>query len=145
MLGCDWSSDVCSSDLFVSHLTIICLLCLIVTIIYFVWWYKKEYQKAVVEDVPRMVSYLRESYKITDAKLLAIGGVILGITIFLFIVHGALHMEPSVAALIGAAVLLAVSKVDIVEMLEEEIEWPTLIFFMFLFVVVAGAEATGLI
>ncbi|MBI5523956.1 MAG: ArsB/NhaD family transporter [Desulfarculus sp.] len=130
---------------FVSHLSIICFLCLIVTIIWYVWWYKKDYQKAEVKDVPRMTEYLREAYKITNAKLLAIGGTILAITIFLFIVHGALHMEPSVAALIGAAVLLVLSKVDIVEMLEKEIEWPTLIFFMFLFVVVSGAEEAGLI
>jgi Na+/H+ antiporter NhaD/arsenite permease-like protein len=130
---------------FTSHLAIICTLCLIVTIIWYVWWYKKDYQKAEVQDVPRMVKYLREAYKITDAKLLAIGGAVLAVTIFLFIVHGALHMEPSVAALIGAAVLLVLSKVDIVEMLEKEVEWPTLIFFMFLFVVVSGAEETGLI
>jgi Na+/H+ antiporter NhaD/arsenite permease-like protein len=32
-----------------------------------------------------------------------------------------------------------------VEMLEHEVEWPTLIFFMALFIVVAGAEETGLI
>jgi Na+/H+ antiporter NhaD/arsenite permease-like protein len=130
---------------FISHLSLICFLCLIVTIIYFVWWYKKDYREARVEDVPRMINYLRQAYKITDAKLLAMGGGVLAITIFLFIVHGALHMEPSVAALIGAAVLLVISKVDIVEMLEKEIEWPTLIFFMFLFVVVAGSEEAGLI
>ena len=130
---------------FVHNLTLICLLCLVVCIVYFVWWYKKDYQKAEVKDVPRMTAYLREVYKITNAKLLAIGGAILAITIFLFIVHGALHMEPSVAALIGAAALLVISRVDIVEMLEKEIEWPTLIFFMFLFVVVAGAEEAGLI
>jgi Na+/H+ antiporter NhaD/arsenite permease-like protein len=71
--------------------------------------------------------------------------LILGITIFLFIIHGALHMEPSIAALMGAGALLVLSRVNIVEMLEHEIEWPTLIFFMMLFVVVAGAEETGLI
>jgi Na+/H+ antiporter NhaD/arsenite permease-like protein len=54
-------------------------------------------------------------------------------------------MEPSVAALVGAALLMVISRVDIVEMLEKEIEWPTLIFFMMLFIVVAGAEETGLI
>jgi Na+/H+ antiporter NhaD/arsenite permease-like protein len=41
--------------------------------------------------------------------------------------------------------LLAVSRVDIVEMLEHEVEWPTLVFFMALFIVVAAAEETGLI
>jgi Na+/H+ antiporter NhaD/arsenite permease-like protein len=54
-------------------------------------------------------------------------------------------MEPSVAALTGAMLLLVVSRVDIVEMLEHEVEWPTLIFFMALFMVIAGAEETGLI
>ena len=28
---------------FVKNLTVICFICLIVTIIYFVWWYRKDY------------------------------------------------------------------------------------------------------
>ncbi len=130
---------------FVVNLSVICAICLVVTIVYFVYWYKKEYMQAKVGDVGQLIEHLREEYKITDGKLLTQGMIILGITIFLFIVHGALKMEPSIAAMVGAAVLLAVSKVDIVEMLEHEIEWPTLIFFIMLFIVVAGAEETGLI
>ncbi|MFH0787179.1 MAG: ArsB/NhaD family transporter [Pseudomonadota bacterium] len=130
---------------FVSNLTIICLISLAVAIIYFIYWYKKDYLKAQVGDVTKMISILKEEYRITHKKLLVYCGIMLGITIFLFIIHGTLHMEPSVAALIGAAVLLVISKVDIVEMLEHEIEWPTLIFFIMLFIVVAGAEETGLI
>ena len=45
----------------------------------------------------------------------------------------------------GASLLLVISGVHIVEMVEKEIEWPTLIFFMMLFIIVAGAEQTGLI
>ena len=71
--------------------------------------------------------------------------MLLAFTIFLFVVHGVLHMELSMAALIGAMVLLAISRVDIVEMLEHEVEWPTLVFFIGLFMVIAGAEETGLI
>lgn len=130
---------------FAKNLTVVCLICLFVTIIYFVYWYKKEYRGAQVVDVPKMVARLREDYKITNSTLLIQGGVILGITIFLFIVHGTLHMEPSIAAMFGAALLMVVSRVNIVEMLEKEIEWPTLIFFIMLFIVVAGAEETGLI
>jgi Na+/H+ antiporter NhaD/arsenite permease-like protein len=130
---------------FVSNLTIICIISLAVTIIYFIYWYKKDLLKAQVRDVTKMIAVMKEEYRITHKKLLVYCGIMLGITIFLFIIHGALHMEPSVAALIGAAVLLVISKVDIVEMLEHEIEWPTLIFFMMLFIVVAGAEETGLI
>jgi Na+/H+ antiporter NhaD/arsenite permease-like protein len=130
---------------FVQNLTIICLIGLVVTIVYYLYWYKKGYLKAEVGDVSKMIAHLREEYKITNPRLLVYCGIMLAITIFLFIIHGALHMEPSVAALIGAAVLLVISRVDIVEMLEHEIEWPTLIFFMMLFIVVAGAEETGLI
>jgi Na+/H+ antiporter NhaD/arsenite permease-like protein len=130
---------------FARHLTLINLICLAVTIIYFLYWYKKDYLKAQVGDVTTMIARLKEEYQITNAKLLIYCMVMLGITIFLFIIHGSLHMEPSIAALIGASILLVISRVDIVEMLEKEIEWPTLIFFMMLFVVVAGAEEAGLI
>ncbi len=130
---------------FVDNLSIICLISLAVTTVYFLYWYKKDYLKAQVGDVQKLIAHLKEEYKITNKTLLLYCGIMLGITVFLFIIHGALHMEPSIAAMVGAAVLLVVSRVDIVEMLEHEIEWPTLIFFMMLFIVVAGAEETGLI
>ncbi len=130
---------------FAQNLSIICAVALVFTIIYYVYWYKKEYLKAEVGDVQQLIAHLKEEYRITNKSLLIQGGIILGITIFLFIIHGALHMEPSIAAMIGAAILLIISRVDIVEMLEHEIEWPTLVFFMMLFIVVAGAEETGLI
>jgi Na+/H+ antiporter NhaD/arsenite permease-like protein len=130
---------------FIEHLTLINAVALAAVIIYFLYWYKKDYLKAQVEDVPQMIAHLREEFRITNTKLLVYCAVVLSITIFLFIIHGFLHMEPSIAAIVGAALLLVISRVDIIEMLEKEIEWPTLIFFMMLFVVVAGAEETGLI
>jgi Na+/H+ antiporter NhaD/arsenite permease-like protein len=130
---------------FAHNLTLICLIGLAASILYYLWYFKKDYKKAEVGDVKEMTKKLREDYKITDMKLLNMCLIVLGVTVFLFIIHGALHMEPSIAALMGAAALLVLSRVNIVEMLEHEIEWPTLIFFMMLFVVVAGAEETGLI
>jgi Na+/H+ antiporter NhaD/arsenite permease-like protein len=130
---------------FVKELTEVNIIILAISIVYFIFWYKKDYLKAQVGNVSEMIAHLREEYKITNKKLLIQGGAILGITIFMFTIHGALHMEPSVAALIGAALLMVISRVDIVEMLEKEVEWPTLIFFMMLFIVVAGAEESGLI
>ncbi len=130
---------------FVANLGIICIICLAVTLVYYVYWYKKSYLKADVKDVERTIAYLKEEYRITNGKLAALALGVLGFTIFLFIIHGVLHMEPSIAALTGAALLLAISRVDIVEMLEHEVEWPTLMFFVALFMVIAGAEETGLI
>jgi len=130
---------------FVTHLSLICTLGLAVTAVYFVFWYRKAYRAAKVEDVRAMVARLREEYRITDKALLIKSCLVLTLTILLFIVHGALHMEPSIAAMAGASVLLVISGVHVVEMVEREIEWPTLIFFMMLFIIVAGAEQTGLI
>jgi len=130
---------------FVTNLTGIVAICMVVTLIYYVYWYKKSYLEAEVKDVPRTIEYLRQEYRITDKKLLLMCLGLLAFTIFLFIIHGVLHMEPSIAALTGAMLLLAITRVDIVEMLEHEVEWPTLVFFMALFIVVSGAEETGLI
>jgi Na+/H+ antiporter NhaD/arsenite permease-like protein len=130
---------------FVTNLTVICVICMIFTATFFVYWYKKAFLKAEVKDVGRTIAFLKEEYKITNKKLLTISLGILAFTIFLFIIHGVLHMEPSIAALMGAMLLLAVCRGDIVEMLEHEVEWPTLVFFIALFIVVAGAEETGLI
>ena len=130
---------------FVVNLSLVCAVCLLVSTLWYLWWYKKGYLQADVKDVDRTIAYLKEEYKITDKKLTIMGLGILAFVIFLFIIHGVLHMEPSVAALMGAMLLLAITRVDIVEMLEHEVEWPTLVFFIALFMVIAGAEETGLI
>ena len=130
---------------FIMNLSLVNVIGLAFTIVYFLYWYKKDYLMAHVGDVGTMIEKLRDEYKITNKSLLIQCGTILAIVIFLFIIHGVLHMEPSIAAMIGASILMVISKVDIVEMLEKEIEWPTLIFFIMLFMVVAGAEETGLI
>jgi Na+/H+ antiporter NhaD/arsenite permease-like protein len=130
---------------FAQNLTLVCIICLVASIAYFLWWYRKDLRKADMGNVEETLAKLKVEYRITNAKLLRQCLVMLGITIFLFVIHGMLHMEPSVAALLGAAILLAISRVSIVEMLEHEVEWPTLIFFIFLFIVVGAAENTGLI
>jgi len=130
---------------FVQNLTLVCMICLAVTSLWYLWWHKKDYVKAEVKDIPRTIAYLKEEYQITNKKLTVQGLLLLAFTIGLFATHGILHMQVSVAALIGSLILVAVSKVDIVELLEKEVEWPTLVFFIGLFMVIAGAEETGLI
>ena len=123
--------------------------CVVITMIaqvfYTKWYYGKDYQKATVEDVPGMITFLREKYQITDAKLLTVGGAILLGVITLFILHGFFHMEVSVAAMLGASLILIASRVDTVKVIEHEIEWPSLVFFIMLFVVVGAAEETGIL
>jgi Na+/H+ antiporter NhaD/arsenite permease-like protein len=130
---------------FVQNLALVCTICLAVSSLWYLWWHKKDYVKAEVKDIPRTIAYLKEEYQITNKKLTVQGLLLLAFTIGLFATHGILHMQVSVAALIGSLILVAVSRVDIVELLEKEVEWPTLVFFIGLFMVIAGAEETGLI
>ena len=61
-----------------------------------------------------------------------------------FVAHSALQLEPSLVALLGAGALVGLSRLDQREYLEE-VEWPTLVFFMGLFVMVGGLVEVGVI
>jgi Na+/H+ antiporter NhaD/arsenite permease-like protein len=111
--------------------------------VYFYW--RKEYRKIVVEDIDGLIEKLRVEYRITDFKLLTYSLSVLAFVILLFFLGGILHMQVSVAALTGAVLLLVISRADVVKILMNEVEWPTLIFFVGLFVVVGGTVETGLI
>jgi len=65
-------------------------------------------------------------------------------TIVLFFAHQVLHIEPATVAMTGATVMLFVSRQKIEDSLAG-IEWPTLFFFIGLFVMVGALEETGAI
>jgi Na+/H+ antiporter NhaD/arsenite permease-like protein len=130
---------------FVINLTPIVLIVMVTQILYNKRLYGSQYDKARVEDAPKMISFLKEKYPITDRRVLTVGGSVLLGVIVLFILHGVFHMEVSVAALFGAAVIILLNRMNIVELLEKEIEWPSLVFFIMLFIVVGGAEQTGIL
>ncbi|MFK0222315.1 SLC13 family permease [Streptomyces vinaceus] len=87
---------------------------------------------------------LREREAITDPRLLAQGLGVLALVVAGFVLHPVLHYEPSVVALLGAGLLVAISKVETGEVLGE-VEWPTLAFFAGLFVMVGALIETGVI
>lgn len=69
--------------------------------------------------------------------------ILLGV-VALFVVHGSLHIEPSIIALGGAGVLLAVTRAN-PERVFREVDWPTLLFFTGLFIIIGTAEHAGMI
>jgi len=103
-----------------------------------------HYRKRMVVTVEKRarVMELDEKAAITDPSNMLRGGVVMLLTIGGFLVHGALHIEPCVVAMAGAALALAVCKVNVEHALEK-IEWTTLFFFMGLFILVYGAEEAG--
>ena len=130
---------------FLINLGDVIFLILIANIFVMKFFFGKEYKKGKVENVNKLLERLREEYKITDTKLLKYCLFVLAFVIGLFVTHGFFHMEPSIAALAGAGLILILSGVDITEMMEKEVEWTTLVFFMMLFIIVEGSVQTGVI
>jgi Na+/H+ antiporter NhaD/arsenite permease-like protein len=87
---------------------------------------------------------MNEAALIKDAALLKKSGIILGLTIVGFLLHGVLGYEPATVALLGASTLLLVSGEDPQQVLKE-VEWPTIFFFMGLFIIIGGTVKAGLI
>ncbi|GIH90379.1 SLC13 family permease [Planobispora siamensis] len=90
------------------------------------------------------VMALQERRAITDPRLLARCLAVLALVIVGFGLHAVVHVDPSIIALVGAGVMILVSGADVSETLRE-VEWPTLVFFVGLFVMVAGLVHTGVI
>jgi Na+/H+ antiporter NhaD/arsenite permease-like protein len=87
---------------------------------------------------------LDEKRAIRDPVLLRRSLIVLGLTVLGFIVHGAIDTEVSIVALLGAGAMIVVSRVSSQDYLEE-VEWPTLVFFAGLFVMVGALVNVGVI
>jgi Na+/H+ antiporter NhaD/arsenite permease-like protein len=86
---------------------------------------------------------LDEREALTDRPLLVRSLAVLALVTVAFALHGVLHYEPSVVALLGAGLLLLARRN--VEPFLSEVEWSTLAFFMGLFVMVGALIKTGVI
>ncbi|WP_372734251.1 ArsB/NhaD family transporter [Nocardioides sp.] len=90
------------------------------------------------------VMSLDEREAIKDKALLVKSGIVLAAVVAAFVLHPVLHYEPSVVALLGAGILVMVTKIPVTEALSE-VEWPTLVFFAGLFIMVGGLVQSGVI
>lgn len=104
------------------------------------------FRKSFVYDEERVgqVMALRERDAIRDRRLLVVSLVVLGVVLVAFVLHTVLHLEPAIVAITGGLVLLALSRLD-AEEVAKDVEWPTLLFFAGLFVMVGALVATGVI
>ena len=96
------------------------------------------------EDAEAVIANMDAAGSIRDRVLLRRSLIILGLVIVAFFLHGALHLEAATIALFGAAALMLYSGVNVEEVLRD-VEWPTLLFFVGLFVLVGGLEVTGFV
>ena len=100
------------------------------------------YRKQMVATPERMaeVAQLDNSKTITDKNLMIRSLVVLLLVILGFVTHDITHIQTCVCAMLGASVLLLFEKPT--EILES-VEWTTIFFFIGLFIIIGGLEASG--
>lgn len=128
---------------FVFHLSPIILVILFSSLLLLKIIFRKELSRSNGK-YDETLREMDETKAIKDWKLLKKGVVVLSLTMLGFVVHDFLGLKPATIALAGAGILLIWSDTDIEKRLQE-IEWPTLFFFMGLFVIVGGLEKVGIL
>ena len=97
------------------------------------------------DELKQRIMSMNENEAIKDPVMLTKSLVVLGIVLTGFVFHGILHFQPATIALFGAGLLLLLSKTDEPHHILAEVEWPTIFFFIGLFIIIGGVVKVGLI
>jgi Na+/H+ antiporter NhaD/arsenite permease-like protein len=127
---------------FLAHLAPLAVLLMLV----YIGLCRLLFRSAFRYDAARVaaVMELDEAASIRNPVLLRKSLLMLGLVMVGFVLHSALHVEPSLIALLGAGALVALSRLEPAAYLEE-VEWETLVFFAGLFVMVGALVEVGVI
>ena len=136
---------------FLTNLGPVALLVLIVMVPIFKFMWGDELVAS--EKDRQSIMRFRETDSITDKRLLVMSLGVLVLVIAGFIIGEHYHIPPGTTAMFGAAVLLLITSVGLeseeqTERLHQallEVEWAALLFFIGLFIIVAGVEHAGLL
>ena len=112
---------------------------IVILLVVFVALCRWMFRDAFRTDPERVaaVMALSERAAIANRRLLVQSLAVLLLVLAGFTLHTTLHMEPSVVALLGAGLLVLISRVTTAEALAD-VEWETLVFFTGLFVMVGA-------
>lgn len=115
---------------------------LALTLLCFRFLYVKEMQ--VDQEAMDKVMSLDENVAIHDKTLMIKSLVVMALVVLGFILHSQTGIQSGVVALTGAVIILLIGKQDAEEIILS-VEWPTILFFIGLFVVVGGLQEVGVI
>ncbi len=120
---------------------------IIVTMVVFLVIIKLVFAKKlnVRPELKTRVMAMNEKEAIKDPLMLKKSLFVLFLVITGFVFHGTFHYEPATVALMGAGLLLLLSGTHEPHEVLSEVEWPTIFFFMGLFILVGGVVKVGLI
>lgn len=127
---------------FIANDCVVIIPVMVATVIFFKFVYGKKL--CATPEAMESVMHMDERKMIKDAVLLKKAVVMIILIVAGFALHGVLGLESSMIALAGATIMMIIGKQD-VEKVVLDVEWPTIIFFTALFIVVGGMEHTGVI
>ena len=157
LIGADPRTGLGFMD-FIYHLTVPCLFMVLVLVWYSRRYYAADIGRAADRDDP--AAAVPTGARLENLPLLRVTCLVTALVFVGFMTHTLTHMPVSVPAVIGiAAILLAQDyyylrehqptpeerQHGVLAILEKDVEWPTLAFFIFLFILVGAAVDTGLI
>ncbi len=123
---------------FIKELTpvILVIMCVVIFVLTFI--FRKKLHAS--QDKMNEVANIDNSHTITDRALMIRSTLILALVILGFMLHDVIHIETCVVAMLGASILLIFEKPnDILQ----DVEWNTIFFFIGLFIIIGGLEASG--
>ena len=157
LIGADRRTGLSFMD-FIYHLTVPCTFMMVVLV-----WYARRYYPADIgtaADADHAGAATPTGARLQNVPLLRATSWITVLIFAGFMTHSLTHMPVAVPAVIGIAAILFAQDYyylkehqptveerqhGVLTILEKDIEWPTLAFFLFLFILVGAAVATGLI
>lgn len=123
---------------FVSNLTLVVAVILIAVLAVMVLFFRKKL--ATTAEKMKAAANIDNTHTITDVPLMVRSMIVLALVILGFVTHDITHIETCVAAMLGASFLLLFEKpTDILR----DVEWNTIFFFIGLFIIIGGVEASG--
>lgn len=123
---------------FIIELAPVIAIILIVILAFLALVFKKDL--IATEENMKKVAQIDNSKTITNKKHMIRSMSVLGLVILGFMLHDITHIDTYVVAMIGASILLIFEKPT--EILEK-VEWNTIFFFVGLFIIIGGLEASG--
>lgn len=123
---------------FLKELTGVIAVILVVVLSILMLVFKKDLK--TTPEKMAAVAKIDNSKTITDMPLMIRSGLILGLVILGFVLHDVTHLETGITAMMGASILLLFEKPT--EILHD-VEWNTIFFFIGLFIIIGGLEASG--
>lgn len=123
---------------FIKVLTPVIAMILATVIVFLSFLFRKDLK--TTQDKMAQIANIDNSKTITDKALMLRSMFVLGLVILGFITHDVTHIETCVAAMVGASILLLFEKPTNIL---RDVEWNTIFFFIGLFIIIGGVEASG--